>query len=45
MQEISKFDAKISVTPNGLPKYMAFTINKNLVFIGSIQFMNFGSDK
>ena len=27
---------KISVIPNGLEKYMAFTINKNLVFIDSM---------
>ena len=40
MQEISKFDVKISVIPNGLEKYMAFTINKNLVFIDSMRFMN-----
>ena len=26
--------------PNGLEKYMAFTINRNLVFIDSMQFMN-----
>ena len=44
MQEISKFDVKISVIPNGLEKYMAFTINKNLVFIDSMQFMNFSLD-
>ena len=25
-------------------KYMAFTINKNLIFIDSIQFMNFSLD-
>ena len=31
---------KISVMPNGLEKYMAFTINRNLVFIDSMQFMN-----
>ena len=30
MQETSKFDLKISVIPNGLEKYMAFTINKNI---------------
>ena len=42
MQEISKFDVEISVIPNGLEKYMAFTIDKNLVFIYSMQFMNFG---
>ena len=40
MQEIDKFDAKIGVIPNGLEKYMAFTKNKNLVFIDSMQFMN-----
>ena len=44
MQIISKFDVEISVIPNGLEKYMAFTINKNLVFINSIQFMYFSSD-
>ena len=44
MQEIGKFDVKISVIPNGLEKYMAFTINKNLVFIGSMQFMNSSLD-
>ena len=40
IEEISKFYVKVSVTPNGLEKYMAFTINKNLVFIDSMQFMN-----
>ena len=40
MQEISKIDVKVNVIPNGLEKYMAFTINKTLVFIDSIQFMN-----
>ena len=40
MQEIGKFDGKISVIPNGLEKYMAFTINKNLFFIDSMQFTN-----
>ena len=32
MKKNSKFDVKISVIPNGLEKYMAFTINKNFVF-------------
>ena len=40
MQEISRFDIEISVIPNRLEKYLAFTINKNLVFIDSMQFMN-----
>ena len=45
MQEINKFDAKISVIPNGLEKCMAFTINNNLVFIDSMQFMKFCLNK
>ena len=40
IKEISKFDVKVSVIPNGLEKYMAFTINTNLVFIDSMQFIN-----
>ena len=44
MQEIHKFDIKINVIPNGLKKYMAFIINKNLVFIDSMQIMNFSLD-
>ena len=30
--------------PNGLEKYMTFTVNKNLVFIDSMQFMNSSLD-
>ena len=30
MQEVSKFDVEISIIPNGLEKYMAFTINMTL---------------
>ena len=44
-REHDKFDAKISVIPNGLEKYMAFFLNKNLVLIDSLQFMNFSLDK
>ena len=43
-QEIGKFDVKANVIPNGLEKYMAFTINKNLIFIDSMQFMNSSLD-
>ena len=43
-KELSKFNVKISVTPNGLEKCMAFTINRNLVFIDSMQFMNSSLD-
>ena len=41
MQEINRFDADI---PNGLENYMDFTINKNLVFIDNMQFMNSSLD-
>ena len=37
---MGEFDIKVSVIPNGLEKCMAFTINRNLVFIGSMQFRN-----
>ena len=40
MQEIGKFDVKVNLIPNGLEKYMTFTINNNLFFIDSMQFMN-----
>ena len=43
--ELDKFDLKISVIPNGLEKYMAFFLNKSLVFMDSMQFMNSGVDK
>ena len=36
--ELNKFDVKISVIVNGLEKYMAFFLNKNLVFIDSMHF-------
>ena len=42
---MSKFDVKVSVIPNGLEKYMAFTFNKNLIFIDSMLFMNSSLDK
>ena len=43
INEIGKFDVKVNVIPNGLEKYMAFTIN-NLVFIDGMQFMNSSLD-
>ena len=42
---LHKFNLKISVIPNGLQKYMAFYLNKNLVFIDSMQFINSSLDK
>ena len=44
IKEVSKFDVKVSVIPSGLEKYMAFTINRNLVFINTMQFMNSSLD-
>ena len=35
-KELSKFDCKVSVIPNGLEKYMSCTLNRNIVFIDSI---------
>ena len=43
--ELDKFDVKISVIPNGLEKNMAFFLNKNLMVIDSMQFMDFSLDK
>ena len=43
-KELTKFNEKISVIPNGLEKYMAFTINWNIVFIDSMQFMKSSLD-
>ena len=44
IKEISKFDVKVSAIPNGLEKYMGFTINTNLVFIDSMQLINSSLD-
>ena len=43
-KELSKIDCKISVIPNGLEKYMSFSLN-NLAFIDSMLFMNSSLDK
>ena len=45
MNVINEFGVNICVIPNGLEKYMAFTVNKNLVFIDSKQFMNSSLEK
>ena len=41
----SLFDVKIDVIPSRLEKYMGFILNKNLVFIDSMQFMNSSLEK
>ena len=38
--ELNKFDVKISVIPDDLEKYMTFFLNKDLVSMNSMQFMN-----
>ena len=43
MQELGKFNLKINVIPNGLEKYMIFSINK-LSFIDSFQFLTSSLD-
>ena len=43
--EFDKFEVKINVIPNRLEKYMVFFLNKNLVFIDSMRFMNSSVDK
>ena len=44
-KELSKFNCKVSVIPNGLEKYMSFTLNGNIVFIDSMLFLNSSLDK
>ena len=40
MNVINEFGVNVSVIPNALQIYMAFTIKENLIFIGSKQFIN-----
>ena len=40
MQELDKFNLKISVTLNRLEKYMSFSINNKLIVIESSQFLS-----
>ena len=44
MQELGKFSLKVNVIPNGLEKYMSFTINNKLNFIDSFQFRSSSLD-
>ena len=43
--ELSKFNCKISVIPNGLENYMSFSLNRSIVFIDSMLLMNSSLDK
>ena len=43
--ELNKFDVEVDVISNGLEKYMAFFLDKNLIFIDSMQFMKSSLNK
>ena len=40
MQKLGKFNLQTNVIPNGLQKYMSFTISNKLMFICSFQFIS-----
>ena len=44
-KELSRFNCSVSVIPNRLEKSMSFTLNKNIIFIDSMLFMNSSLDK
>ena len=44
-KELSKFNCRVSVIPNGIENYMSFTLNVNIVFIDSMLFMKSSLDK
>ena len=44
MQEIGKFNLKLSVIPNELEKYITLTINNKLSFIDSFQYLSSSLD-
>ena len=44
MQELGKSNLKINLVPNGLEKYVSFTINNKLSFIESFQFLSSSLD-
>ena len=45
MQELGQLNLKINVIPNGLEKYISFSINKKLSFIDSFQFLSSSLDR
>ena len=44
MKVLGKFSLKINVIPNGLERYMTFSINNKLYFIDSLQFSSSALD-
>ena len=45
MQELGKFNIKLDVIPNGLEKYMSFSIIDKLSFIDSFPFLRSSLDR
>ena len=45
LQELGKFNLKINIRPNGLEKYICFTVNNNLIYIDRFQFLSSSLDK
>ena len=44
MQELENFSLKINAIPNGLEKYMSFTINNKLSFVDRFPFLSSSLD-
>ena len=44
-KKLSKFNFSVSLIPNGLEKYMSFTLGKNIISIDSMLFLNSSLDK
>ena len=44
MQELGKFNLKVSVISNKLEKYLSFTVSNKLSFIGSFEFLSSSLD-
>ena len=44
-KELNKLKCNVDVIPNGLEKYMSFSLGKNIVFVDSMLFMNSSLDK
>ena len=45
IKELTKFNCNINVIPNGLEKFMSFSLGKNIVFIDSMLFLNSSLNK
>ena len=44
MQELGKFNLEINLIPNGFKKFMSYSINNKLSFIGSFQLLSSSQD-